>query len=45
VRALEALEMAGTAESVQILKQVAAGAPDTLPTTQAQASLARLGQK
>jgi len=28
-----------------VLKGMAAGAPDTLPTTQAQAILTRLGQK
>ncbi|HKI38523.1 MAG TPA: WD40 repeat domain-containing protein [Gemmataceae bacterium] len=45
LRALEALEMARTADAVKVLKGMAAGAPDTLPTTQAQAILTRLGQK
>jgi WD40 repeat protein len=45
VRALEALEMAHTPEAVKLLKAVAAGAPDTLPTTQARSSLTRLGEK
>lgn len=45
LRALEALELAGTPEAVKVLKGLAAGAPDALPTTQAQAILERLGQK
>jgi WD40 repeat protein len=45
VRALEALELARTPEAVKVLKAVAAGAPDTLPTTQARAILTRLGEK
>jgi WD40 repeat protein len=44
LRALEALEMARTPEAVKLLKAVAAGAADTLPTTQAQAILKRLGE-
>jgi WD40 repeat protein len=44
MRALEALEMARTADAVKVLKTVAAGASDTLPTTQAQAILKRLGE-
>jgi WD40 repeat protein len=44
VRAIEALEMIATPEAIRILKEVAAGAPDTLPTNQAQAVLARLGR-
>jgi WD40 repeat protein len=44
-RALEALEMAATPEAVKVIRAVADGAPDTLPTTQAQAILRRLGQK
>jgi WD40 repeat protein len=45
VRALEALELAATPEAVKVIRAVADGAPDTLPTTQAQAILRRLGQK
>jgi WD40 repeat protein len=45
LRALEVLEMAHTPEAVKLLKDVAAGAPDTLLTTQARASLTRLGVK
>jgi dipeptidyl aminopeptidase/acylaminoacyl peptidase len=45
LRALEALEMAHTPEAVKLLKDVAGGAPDTLPTTQARAVLTRLGEK
>jgi WD40 repeat protein len=45
VRALEALELARTPEAVKVLKAVAAGAPDTLPTNQARAILTRLGEK
>jgi WD40 repeat protein len=45
VRALEALEMAHTPEAVKVLKNVAAGAPGTLPTNQARTILTRLGVK
>ncbi len=45
VRALEVLEMAGTPEAVKVLKGVADGAPDTLPTTHARAILTRLRRK
>jgi WD40 repeat protein len=45
VRALEALEIAHTPEAVKLLKEVAGGAPDTLPTTQARAILTRLGER
>jgi len=45
MRALEALELAATPEAVKVLKAMAAGAPDTMPTTQARAILARMGQK
>jgi WD40 repeat protein len=45
LRALEALELAHTPEAVKLLKAVAGGAPDTLPTTQARAILTRMGEK
>ncbi|HKI38785.1 MAG TPA: WD40 repeat domain-containing protein [Gemmataceae bacterium] len=45
LRALEALELAATPEAVKILKAVADGPPDTLPTEQARAILDRLGRK
>jgi WD40 repeat protein len=45
VRALEVLELAHTPEAVKLLKDVAGGAPDTLPTTEARAILTRLGEK
>ncbi len=45
VRALEALEMAHSPEAVKLLRQVAGGAADTLPTRQARAALERLGEK
>ncbi len=45
VRALEALEMARTPAAVKLVKDVAGGAPDTLPTNQARAVLRRLGEK
>jgi WD40 repeat protein len=44
-RAVEALEMTATPEAVRVLKSLAAGAPGALPTTQAQASLDRLGHR
>jgi hypothetical protein len=43
VRAVEALERAGTAEARQVLQTLAGGAPGALPTRQAQAALGRLG--
>jgi WD40 repeat protein len=44
LRALEVLEMAGTPESVAVLKVMAAGAHGAPPTVQAKASLERLGR-
>jgi WD40 repeat protein len=44
VRAVEALERMGSPESRRLLETLAAGAPGTLPTREAQAALAR-GQK
>jgi WD40 repeat protein len=45
LRAVEALELAGTPEAVGVLKRLAGGAPEALPTTQARAALARLGRE
>lgn len=44
LRALEVLELAGTAEAIAVLRTVAGGAPEVLPTPQAQAALLRLGK-
>jgi dipeptidyl aminopeptidase/acylaminoacyl peptidase len=42
LRAIEVLEMLGTAEARELLKALAGGAPEALPTTAAQATLKRL---
>jgi hypothetical protein len=44
VRAVEALERAGTPEARQVLQTLASGAPGALPTRHAQAALDRLGE-
>jgi WD40 repeat protein len=44
LRALEALERAGTPEAVEVLREIAAGEPTARPTREAQAALKRLAQ-
>ena len=44
-RALEVLELAGTQDAVSLLKALAAGAPEVIPTPQAQAALERLAHR
>jgi WD40 repeat protein len=45
VRALEVLELAGTAEARRLLEELAKGAPGALPTREAQAALDRLARQ
>jgi len=42
LRAVEALELAGTPEAIVVLKELAAGAPEAAPTPQAKAAVERL---
>jgi WD40 repeat protein len=42
LRAVEVLELAGTPEAVAVLKLLAGGAPEVLPTAQAQSALKRM---
>jgi hypothetical protein len=45
LRALEALENAGTTEAIRLLDTVATGAPEARLTREAQSSLARLAKR
>jgi len=45
IRAMEALELIGTAEAVEVLKGVAAGAPEARVTQDAQGSIDRLQRR